>query len=661
MDIRKHVDEAAWTAAGVPAGLPRFVVLRLDELAHPETHEEQRPRVTNVRILVQELRAVAAFAQTRESARHQVSDLWDELMRAVDRDRNCTIALPARNHPQLVMIERAIRQPDFADAALTAGLLDLSLRSSYLTLVREAFLAAIRAWRDAGSPARWKKHPIAGLLEVWVTELLALGHSYEFLQSQALPRLMDPAAGEWSDRIAGLLNSLPLPEVEHRVSLVVRGLPSGTGAEARAGSMVLRDVRALSSPSDLGEAGHLLSPSPSEFVAEVTTRARDPWAAEVQARAEAEQALSFLQFARASKRHDVGTASAVLSNGAWTKVERLTSTAFSHRPDQRAALDWWKVAARIVVEDGTEARGLASALRHHRLSCTASSVESSLLNLWIAFEALFPEADTSIIRRVADPASKMIAGAFLWNSLRSTLVDVAKRGDVDQLRAARAAIPVIRAQRPKQALRIEPEELFNVLCAPGEDQMNALLDAVSGNELLVHRLFEQWQDCRTPKSLGKRIERHQRTVAWQLRRIYRVRNIIAHDGKTPPMTAELVRHAQHYLSTVVMQLIHDLGYHHGLTLSGAVRQRTAGYDHVVAALLADTPLSFRALTEPWSWTDGRDSQPAWTAPAPPPSAQSADAAQPTEAAPAPMAKKVIRRRPVGTPGDGQTPPPKSST
>ncbi len=610
-----HVDGAAWTAAGVPAGLPRFVVLRLDELAHPETHEEQRPRVTNVRILVQELQAVAAFAQTRESARHQVRDLWEELMRAVDRERECKIALPARDHPQLVMIERAIKQPDFADAALTAGLLDLSLRSTYLKRVREAFLDEIRSWKDAGSPARWKKHPIAGLLEVWVTELLALGHSYEFLRSQALSQLMDPAAGEWADRIEGLLNSLPLPEAEHRVSFVVRGLPRETGgAEARAGSMVLRDVRALSSPSVLGEAGRLLSPSSSEFVAEVTTLARDPWAAEVQARADAEQALSFLQFARAAKSHDIGTASAVVSNGAWTKVERHTSTAFSHRPDQKAALAWWKVAARIVVEDGTEARGLASALRHHRLSCTASSVESSLLNLWIAFEALFPETDTSIIRRVADPASKMIAGAFLRNSLRSTLVEMAKRCDADQRQAARAAIPFIWAPRLKKPLRIEPEELLSVLCAAGEDQMKALLDAVCGNELLVHRLYEQWRDCRTPKSLGERIERHQRTVAWQLRRIYRVRNIIAHDGKTPLMTAELVRHAQHYLSTVVMQLIHDLGHHHGLTLSGAVRQRTAGYDHVVSALRTNTPLSFSALTEPWSWTDGRDSQPAWSEP-----------------------------------------------
>lgn len=634
MDIRKHVDEAVWTAAGVLAGLPRFVVLRLDELAHPETHEEQRPRVTNVRILVQELQAVAAFAQTRESARHQVSDLWDELMRAVDRERNCTIALPARDHPQLVMLDRAIRQPDFADAALIAGLWDLSLRSTYLTRVRDAFLAAIRAWRDAGSPLQWTKHPLAGLLEVWVTELLSLGHSYEFLQSHALSRLLDSSAGDWADRLTGLVTSLPLPEAEHRVSLVVRGLPSGTGADAHAGSMVLRDVRALRSPDDLGEAGRLLSPSPSEFVAEVTTRARDPWAAEVQARAEAEQALSFVQFARASKRHDVGTTSAVVSNGTWTKVERQTSTAFAHRPDQKAALDWWKVAARIVVEDGTEARGLASALRHHRLSCTASSTESSLLNLWIAFEALFPEADTSIIRRVADPASKMIAGAFLWNSLRSTLVDMAKRGDPGQLRATRAAIPVIRPQRPKQALRIDPEELLSVLCAPEEDQMKALLDAVSGNELLVHRLFDLWQDCRKPKSLGKRIERHQRTVAWQLRRIYRVRNIIAHDGKTPPMTAELVRHAQHYLSTVVMQLIHDLGHHNGLTLSGAVRQRTAGYDHVVAALLADKPLSYRALTEPWSWTDGLDSAPVWAVVAPTATAPTGGA--PHRSAPASM-------------------------
>ncbi|MBY3020087.1 hypothetical protein FHA56_21485 [Escherichia coli] len=51
------------------------------------------------------------------------------------------------------------------------------------------------------------------------------------------------------------------------------------------------------------------------------------------------------------------------------------------------------------------------------------------------------------------------------------------------------------------------------------------------------------------------LKNHAERINWQIRRIYRTRNLIVHTGKTPSKTNVLVEHAHIYLDAVINSLI----------------------------------------------------------------------------------------------------------
>ena len=53
----------------------------------------------------------------------------------------------------------------------------------------------------------------------------------------------------------------------------------------------------------------------------------------------------------------------------------------------------------------------------------------------------------------------------------------------------------------------------------------------------------------------KGLESHSKRVEWQIRRIYRARNIIVHSGKTPSYTRILVENIHDYLDVIMGSLI----------------------------------------------------------------------------------------------------------
>src|SRR5690606_25939390 len=55
----------------------------------------------------------------------------------------------------------------------------------------------------------------------------------------------------------------------------------------------------------------------------------------------------------------------------------------------------------------------------------------------------------------------------------------------------------------------------------------------------------------SPKNLRELLERHNQRLAWQIRRIYRARNLIVHSGKTPSYTEILIENTHHYLDIVM--------------------------------------------------------------------------------------------------------------
>ncbi|MGP7735803.1 hypothetical protein, partial [Oceanimonas smirnovii] len=73
--------------------------------------------------------------------------------------------------------------------------------------------------------------------------------------------------------------------------------------------------------------------------------------------------------------------------------------------------------------------------------------------------------------------------------------------------------------------------------------------------LLQFRLFKIADSYKNPKSLRKVLALHEKKVSWQIRRIYRTRNIIVHSGRPPEFIHTLIENAHDYLDQILYLFI----------------------------------------------------------------------------------------------------------
>lgn len=85
--------------------------------------------------------------------------------------------------------------------------------------------------------------------------------------------------------------------------------------------------------------------------------------------------------------------------------------------------------------------------------------------------------------------------------------------------------------------------------------MKIIEDSLQDFHLLRDRVEHFKELLSSPTNVVSALDAHKIRLEWQIRRIYRVRNIIVHSGKTPPYTKPLIEHTHAYLDTVLSTLI----------------------------------------------------------------------------------------------------------
>ena len=87
------------------------------------------------------------------------------------------------------------------------------------------------------------------------------------------------------------------------------------------------------------------------------------------------------------------------------------------------------------------------------------------------------------------------------------------------------------------------------------NNFNDLLDKTRDFYLLKDRLIYFKAILSSKKKINSVISAHTRRLEWQIRRIYRTRNLIVHTGNTPNYTHSLIEHTHNYLDIVLNTLI----------------------------------------------------------------------------------------------------------
>ncbi|PKG85743.1 hypothetical protein CXF85_02840 [Colwellia sp. 75C3] len=189
------------------------------------------------------------------------------------------------------------------------------------------------------------------------------------------------------------------------------------------------------------------------------------------------------------------------------------------------------------------------AVDFHSLSANTRDVENQLLNLWIGLETITPthsghakitQICNGIMPFLSIMYTKRLIGVFTKDLLRwdrRTVNRILKK------------IPV-----PKGAKTIDKVSVL--LCCPKCDDLRAeLYSDLKDFHLLRFRAFTLHEKLSSPEKVVALLAEHEKKVLWQIRRIYRSRNLLVHSGRTLQYLPSLVENAHDYFDQVIFIFI----------------------------------------------------------------------------------------------------------
>lgn len=194
---------------------------------------------------------------------------------------------------------------------------------------------------------------------------------------------------------------------------------------------------------------------------------------------------------------------------------------------------------------------LTKAFDLHSIALETDEIENKLLNLWTAIETLIPKDLDSGQDRIIQIINGLMPFQCV-NYLDKILQQVSR--DFYYYN------PKLTSSILKTVVTKQTESRWYKLAAIIATKENEKIRTnIYGNlddfPLLRWRIFTINKYFENGKSLKKLIENHVKRVEWQIRRIYRVRNLIVHSGSMPSYTNILVENLHNYYDNMVNYII----------------------------------------------------------------------------------------------------------
>ncbi|WP_312917503.1 hypothetical protein [Stenotrophomonas sp.] len=185
----------------------------------------------------------------------------------------------------------------------------------------------------------------------------------------------------------------------------------------------------------------------------------------------------------------------------------------------------------------------------HSMALRSDAEENQILNLWISLESLIPSEtksdDASNIEHIVGSIVPFLNIEYVERLLYNLGRDLLRWNQTATKRALRSV--------PGQKLT---EKLVKLLVI---DQFDNERIALEGEFKNFHLLRDRFAHLRgvlsSPDRVIEALDAHRLRLEWQMRRIYRARNIIVHSGQAPPYTRALIEHAHDYLDSVLSTLV----------------------------------------------------------------------------------------------------------
>ena len=168
--------------------------------------------------------------------------------------------------------------------------------------------------------------------------------------------------------------------------------------------------------------------------------------------------------------------------------------------------------------------------------------ENQLLNIWISLETLVPSqvhGGGKIVK---------VTNGIMPILLKKYIPRLVERLSADLVRWNRPFISKLLVRTNILKDKGLYQRVLELIAIPGNSEfVKELYSELGDFHLLRFRVFEIVELFKKPENIIKRLELHEKKVSWQLRRIYRTRNLIVHSGRSIPYIETLIENAHDYL------------------------------------------------------------------------------------------------------------------
>ncbi|NRB58778.1 MAG: hypothetical protein HRU50_02430 [Winogradskyella sp.] len=187
------------------------------------------------------------------------------------------------------------------------------------------------------------------------------------------------------------------------------------------------------------------------------------------------------------------------------------------------------------------------AVNLHSLAIQSDSNENRLLNLWITYETLFGTGKTTTVVHIINSLGHITSLKYFERIFDELSVSIYNwnKTEFDEIK------------------KITGESSDNdavcsfCLSAEYDNERKSLYGKLNDFPLLRYRIDDLNKNLNSTKNILSYLEKHNQRIRWHIKRIYRTRNNIVHDGRNSRNLDILVENAHSYFDIFMDEFITD--------------------------------------------------------------------------------------------------------
>lgn len=355
-----------------------------------------------------------------------------------------------------------------------------------------------------------------------------------------------------SDWMFTRLQRAPKP---YTVTFVINQVTDVGAFPAQVGDIGFSTAPPEITPNSSKLVNRMATPSGSRVFATMTVQARDGRIAGMRAAQHIEQVLDVVRYDFERNNFTLSEKFIVKKADGHKVLDVARMVPNQTREISQSALHQFMRRLGDLVSSGTlqddSKDRIYSAFRLYRMGAEAGNLENKLVNWWTALEFLVKAGGGGGI------------GDAVENALYPTVTLAYLSKHLEAIRAALHAlrVPLVRPDTgaPLETAAISLHELY-ALCLDGVFQTR-ILAAVAGHPYAVLQMNKFFLKIATPRDLAETLKHHERSVRWQIQRIYRARCDVVHSAGRVAQATLLCANLESYLKILLDNFLQSLHRH----------------------------------------------------------------------------------------------------